>query len=76
MKKLFSLEVLQYLGLLTQFGITMVAAILVGFFVGHYIDRWLRTGILMTIIFLIFGVVAGFLNVYRMIKRLEDTKKG
>ncbi len=76
MKSFLSFKVLKYLGFLTQLGITIIASIFVGVIVGYYLDRVFHSGFIMTIIFLIFGVIAGFLNVYRMINNMEGKKKG
>lgn len=46
-------------------GVDLVAALLVGGFLGYWIDRWLGTQPWGMIIFFFLGFGAGFLNIYR-----------
>ncbi|MEE4254788.1 MAG: AtpZ/AtpI family protein [Desulfuromusa sp.] len=68
------------LGFLSSVGISLVVSILIGLAMGVYLDRWLETGPLFTLIMLLIGVISGFRNVYilttRELKRqeLEDGK--
>jgi ATP synthase protein I len=68
------------LGFLSSVGISLVASILIGLAMGVYLDRWLDTRPLFTLIMLLIGVISGFRNVYilttRELKRqeLEDGK--
>lgn len=55
-------------------GTELVSGVLVGAAVGYFLDRIFDTRPLLLIIFLFFGGVAGFLNVYRFVKS-EDTNK-
>ncbi len=43
----------------------LVAALVVGGFLGYWVDRWLHTLPLFLIIFFFLGFGAGFLNIYR-----------
>lgn len=52
------------LGFLSSLGISMVAATLLGLAIGYYLDQWLETRPIFTIIMLLFGIAAGFRNVY------------
>lgn len=52
------------LGFLSSVGISMVAATLLGLAIGYYLDRWLDTQPVFTLIMLLFGIAAGFRNVY------------
>ena len=70
-------------GLATQIGMAIAFAIFIGLAIGYYLDKWLdkRLGLeypWFTVIFLIFGVIAGFRNVYIIMKRIqrEQKKKG
>jgi len=68
------------LGFLSSVGISLVISILIGLAMGVYLDRWLDTRPLFTLIMLLIGVISGFRNVYilttRELKRqeLEDGK--
>jgi ATP synthase protein I len=46
--------------------IEFVTAVVIGPVIGWQIDAWLKTGPIFLIIFLIVGVAAGMLNVYRI----------
>lgn len=43
-------------------GIYMVVATLIGYFIGLYLDKWFGTDPWLTLLFLVFGVAAGFKN--------------
>lgn len=57
----------------------MVAATFIGLAMGYYLDRWLGTSPWLTLIFLLFGIVAGFRNIFiltqRELKRQDDEKQ-
>jgi ATP synthase protein I len=63
----------------TQIGLALVFAIFIGFGIGYYLDKWLKvTHPWLKIIFLVFGIIAGFRNVYIIMKRIqrEEKKRG
>jgi ATP synthase protein I len=70
------------LGFLSSVGISMVASTFIGLAMGYYLDKWLNTSPWMTLIFLGFGIVSGFRNIFilteRELKRQarEAEKKG
>ncbi len=70
------------IGFLSSVGISLVASILIGLAMGIYLDQWLDTPPLFTLIMLLIGVISGFRNVYilttRELKRqeLEDDQAG
>jgi len=47
----------------------MVASTLIGLGMGYYLDKWLGTSPWLTLIFLGFGVVSGFRNIYILTER-------
>ncbi|MFQ5345241.1 MAG: AtpZ/AtpI family protein [Mariprofundus sp.] len=47
-------------------GTEIVASTMVGLGIGFYLDRWLDTRPLMLILFAVFGLAAGFINLYQM----------
>ena len=49
----------------------IVAALVVGTGIGLIVDNYFNTGPFGLIIFFILGAFAGFLNVYRVIRRIE-----
>ena len=42
------------------FGITLLTSMIIGFIVGHYIDRWLNTNIIFTLGFISLGIYISF----------------
>ena len=49
----------------------IIAALVVGVVIGLIVDKYLGTKPFGLIIFFIFGALAGFLNVYRVMRRIE-----
>ena len=49
----------------------IIAALVVGVGIGLIVDKYLETKPFGLIIFFIFGAIAGFLNVYRVMRRIE-----
>jgi ATP synthase protein I len=52
-------------------GLEMGLSVAVGAVIGYYIDKWLKTEPWFLIVFLLFGVVAGFRSLYQALKRLQ-----
>lgn len=77
-KKKDSPSVWHVLGLMTNIGITLAASVFIGYYMGYYLDRWLfhKTGYVMTIIFSLFGIAAGFRAVFSMINKILDKDEG
>jgi ATP synthase protein I len=53
----------------SSLGIAMVAAILIGLFIGYQLDKWLETSPWFTLIFLVFGIISGFRNIFILSNR-------
>ncbi len=70
-----SLEVFASAGTI---GLHMVSGPIVGFGIGYGLDFWLDTGPWMKLVFLVVGILAGFLNVYRdtqmLLKKMNKPK--
>jgi len=49
----------------------IIAALIVGVVIGLVVDKYLGTKPFGLIIFFIFGALAGFLNIYRVMRRIE-----
>jgi ATP synthase protein I len=58
-------SVLRELARLSSIGVTMVAATAIGLAIGYWLDRWFRTSPWLTLTFCLFGISAGFLNLFR-----------
>ncbi len=57
-------SLLKTLGLVSSMGISVALAIAIGVFVGLQLDKWFGTAPWFFFIFLFFGIVAGFRNIY------------
>ena len=57
-----------------QVGLTLVVATVIGLGMGYYLDRWLDTRPWLTLVGLAFGIAAGFVNLFRTVKRLEQDR--
>jgi ATP synthase protein I len=61
------------LGEVASIGMTMVVATVIGLGAGYYGDRWLGTTPWLTLVGLLFGIAAGFVNLFRSAKAAERT---
>ena len=57
--------------LLAMVGTQLVVSIFIGFGIGYWLDGLLGTRPLLMLVFTIFGVAAGFFNVYRELKKAK-----
>ncbi len=57
--------------LLAMVGTQLVVSIFIGFGIGYWLDRLFGTSPLIMLIFMFFGVAAGFFNVYRELKKAK-----
>jgi F0F1-type ATP synthase assembly protein I len=57
------------IGALSTVGISFVLAVGLGAIIGFYLDKWLGTGPWLFLLFILFGLAAGILNVYRTANR-------
>lgn len=53
------------LGTAYGFVLQMIAGLIVGYYGGRYVDRWLGTGQWVTVILMVLGVVAAFRSLFR-----------
>ena len=60
------------LGILSTAGMAMAFSIGIGVLIGYYLDKKFNTDPWFFIIFLIFGVVAAFRNLYYMYKKAKE----
>jgi F0F1-type ATP synthase assembly protein I len=70
-------DLLQSLAMVSSMGISVVLAIAIGVWFGLMLDRWLGTKPWFFYIFLLFGIAAGFKNIYviagREIRKNDDS---
>ncbi len=57
------------IAMLASMGIAMVVSTFIGLLIGIYLDKFFDTKPWFTIIFLFFGIAAGFRNIYLMTKK-------
>lgn len=57
------------LGFLSSIGLSMVAATMIGLVIGYNLDHWLNTSPWLTLLFLGFGIAAGFRNIFILANR-------
>lgn len=57
------------LTVLASVGTQLVVSIFIGFGAGYWLDRWLGTRPVLMIVFMVLGVAAGFLEIYRTVAR-------
>ena len=56
----------------TSLGWDLALPIFGGALLGHFLDRWLHTGYVFTMGLLVLGIVTGFYNVARTIRRVIE----
>ncbi len=66
-------KIFQNLALVSQIGIMMIVPIVIGLFIGKFLDEKLGTGYIFLFIFLVIGVGAAFVNLYKV--GMRDQKK-
>lgn len=57
------------LAMMASMGIAMVVSTFIGLLIGLYLDKYFGTKPWLTIIFLLFGIAAGFRNIYLMARK-------
>lgn len=68
-------DVLKNLALITQIGISIITPILLGVYLGNFIDKKLGTNGVFAIILIIVGAGAGFLNIFKLTGSNNDKRK-
>ena len=66
---------LKNLALISQIGISMITPIFLGMFIGGWIDKRAKTQGVFMIIFMVFGIGAGFMNVLKITGAFKDKRK-
>lgn len=68
-------SVLRQLARLSTIGVALVAATFIGLGIGYALDKWLGTSPWLMMVFTLFGIVAGFLNLFRDVGLVGRTKR-
>jgi len=66
---------IKLLALASTMGISMVLALVIAIAIGYYLDKWFKTSPVFFLIFMILGIIAGFRNIYVIMKRTEKDFK-
>ena len=69
-------QLFRSLGFVSSLGISMVAASFIGLFVGYKLDGWWGTSPWMTLLWLGFGIAAGFRNIFILTRRALREQDG
>ena len=62
---------IKLLAIVSTMGISMVVALVIAIAIGYYLDKWFQTSPVFFLIFMVLGIVAGFRNIYVIMKRTE-----
>lgn len=66
---------LKNLALITQVGLSIITPIILGVYLGIYVDRKVGTTGVFTIIFMLIGTGAGFLNIFKLSGESKNKRK-
>ena len=55
----------------SSLGLEMGLCVAIGIAIGYFLDRYFMTSPYLTIIFMIFGIVAAMKSIYQLMKKLE-----
>jgi len=64
-------EVVKSLISYSSLGLEMGLCVAIGIAIGYFLDRYFMTSPYLTIIFMIFGVIAAMKTIYKLMKKLE-----
>ena len=64
-------SLMRMLGVLSTVGLTMVFATTIGLYIGLKLDKWFGTSPWLTAVFVLFGLIAGFRNLFVYVKRSQ-----
>ena len=64
------------LGDLLSIGIMFPACIAFGYGIGYVLDFWVGTKSVFKVSFLLFGIAAGFINLFKIVNRINRDEDG
>ena len=68
-------EAIRLLAVASTMGLSMVLATVLGLAFGYWLDQVFDTKPWLTMIFLILGIIAGFKNIYVIMRRVQKMSK-
>ena len=60
---------------ISSFGFLMAGSILFGYFTGNFLDGYFDTSPIFLVLFIILGIVGGFMEYLKIIKKVINNKK-
>lgn len=66
--------IIYYLGLITQLGLTIIITLTISLLIGRYLDNKFNLNGIFTIVFILLGIGAGFVSVYKQIMYNNDKR--
>lgn len=61
---------------MSSVALVLPSSIAVGLFFGYVLDKWLHTDPWMLLVFLVFGIISGFMNLFRALRKYEKEENG
>jgi ATP synthase protein I len=55
----------------SSLGFILPSSVVAGYLIGYWLDKWLGTTYLY-LVFLVLGIVSGFIQIFRFLKKHED----
>ena len=66
-------ELFRYLGIASTVGINLVISTFIGFAIGYYLlDKYFDTFPWLTVVFTLLGIVAGFMYLFKVAKKMSN----
>jgi len=56
---------------MSSVALVLPSSIAVGLFLGYMLDKWLHTDPWMLLAFLVFGIISGFMSLFRALRKYE-----
>lgn len=69
MKSKDRMGIARALAMVSQIGITMIVCVFAGVWIGNWLDDKLGTSGICLIIGIFFGIICGFMNIYKLLTR-------
>ncbi len=66
-------RLIRVVGVLSTVGIAMVAATVIGLYIGRWLDGYFGTSPWLTAVCLLLGIIAGFRNLYQTARHAQKT---
>lgn len=64
------------LALITQVGLNVIIPILLGVYIGRWLDEKFNKTMFFTMVLLIIGTLSGFMNLFKLVDRKDVKKNG